>query len=106
MFEILDLGLFFGLISLVLYILTATGVIALGKLANIFLILFIVFLVLWVILRFFCGFRSGGFYQRGYGAGFGSELLFLSILFGIIALTLYILEVAEVIVIGSIYLTF
>ena len=51
--ELLDLALLFGLVALTLYILSVTGVLALGNLAYIFLCIFIVLLVLWLVVRIF-----------------------------------------------------
>lgn len=66
MFEILDLALLFGLIALILWILSITGVVALGGVAYIFLVIAIILFLIWVVLRF-CFIASSASANSGWG---------------------------------------
>lgn len=72
MMEFLDLALLFGLIALILWILSITGVFALGGIAYIFLVIAIILFLIWVVLRFcFIASATGG--NRSWNNGWGNR---------------------------------
>lgn len=55
-FALLDLALFFGLVALIIWILAITGIVSgLGYLSNIFIVLAVIFLIIWLIFSCFYG---------------------------------------------------
>lgn len=64
-FALLDLALFFGVIALVIWILAITGIVTgLGYLSNLFIVLAIIFLIIWLV--FSCFYGAVASRRRGY----------------------------------------
>lgn len=63
-FALLDIALLFGLIALILYILSLTGVIAIGAVSHIFLVIAIILFVIWLAFRLIGECSNGSYRMR------------------------------------------